>query len=123
MDSGSACGAGGLCDSDSSTRILRRGGDNRNVGGAVWQLHIVGVEVGVEASNGGSVDLNIRQACVVGRCGNKLNLIGGGTATVSSFHLNNHRIAINGTLLHDLKLIVGESASRERDGGSTCVGD
>ena len=112
VDSGTIRGAGGLCDSDSSTRVLRRSGDNRNVSGAVWQLHIVGVEVGIEAIDIVAIHLNIREASVVGSCGNELDLIGS-AATINGIGLNNHRVAIDSALLHNLKLLAGEFATRE----------
>ena len=123
VDSGSACGAGSLCDGHSSTSVLCSGRDNRHFGCTIRQRHVVGVEVSVEASDSGTVDLNVRQASIVGCCGNELNLIGSGAATISSMDLNNHRIAIDSALLHDLALLAGEFATRESGGVTACVGE
>ena len=123
VDSGCARGAGGLRDSDSSTSVLCGSTDNRHFGGSVRQLHIVGIEVSIEALNTGTIDLNIRKASIVGRCGNELNLVGGGATTVGGIDLNNHRVAINSALLHDLELLVGQFATRESGFITACIGD
>ena len=123
VDSGCARGAGGLRDSNSSTSVLCGSTDNRHFGGSVRQLHIVGIEVSIEALNTGTIDLNIRKASIVGRCGNELNLVGGGATTVGGIDLNDHRVAINSALLHDLELVAGEFATRESGSIVTCVGE
>ena len=123
MDGGSACGTGRLCDSDSSTSILRRSCDNRHLGSTIWQLHIVGVEVGIEAIDIITIDLNIREASVVGRCGNEFDLVGGGAAAIGGADLNNHRVAIYSALLHNLKLLAGEFATRESGSVAAGIGD
>ena len=123
VDSGCTRGAGGLRDSHSSTSVLCGSTDNRHFGGSVRQLHIVGIEVSIEALNTGTIDLNVRQASIVGRCGNELNLIGGAAATVGGIDLNDHRVAINNALLHDLELLVGQFATRESGFITACIGD
>ena len=123
VDSGNACGVGSLCDSHSSTSILCSSSNNGHFGCTIRQRHVVGVEVRIEASDSGTINLNVRQASIVGCCGNELNLIGSGAATISSMDLNNHRIAIDSALLHDLALLAGEFATRESGSVAAGIGD
>ena len=113
MDGGSAIGAGRLGDSHSRTCVLRGCAHYRHFGGTIRQLQIVGIEVSIEALDAVAIHLNIRKTRVVGCCGNKLDLVGSTAATVSGFDLNDHRVSINSTLLHDMKLIASKLASRE----------
>ena len=123
MDGGSAIGAAWLGDGHSRTCVLRGSAHHRHFGGAIRQLHIVGIEVSIEALDAVAIHLNIRQTRIVGRCGNEFDLVGGTAATIGGVHLNDHWVAIDSTLLHNLKLIIGEFATRERGFVAAGIGE